>query len=761
MRLSNEWIVCLVFSQITLLLSSCANLKDNDDSDDACSTDGTCDENLRCVDGVCVPESTDGDADSDSDADADGDTDADGDGDTDADADGDGDADADGDGDADADGDTDGDADGDTDGDADGDSDGDADGDTDTDVGDDTDTDADDDTDADSDMDTDTDVPWIAFASPSDGATIEDSVDFKATSSSDVVFAKYFVRQESDWIELKCSGGSTTGEGLYSWEELISAVAYTPIECPALAKVYMSQCILESARGTSDLFLKAGNPTGNKWRAEMEGYAEKITLVTPSEPQGTDWCMWRTPEDAVKGYWVFIGRSVYDGWEAHCDDPIGYLNHIKECGYATDPDYVNKVSSFFTEAQDLIDNAKEPDTDCVGTWSEQFAFTYTFGEKGAHDLRVEGYDASGTLIAWDEISVTVGGQVEPNGITVCVDPGHGGEDPGAVGCSMEEADVVLDVSLKLRDELEEAGYTVIMTRSTDVFVSLTGRASYANSNGADFFVAIHANANSGTPASGTETFCCEGASAASFALRDKIQSEMVSAWGLPNRGGKTANFSVLVNTAMPATLSELGFINNCSVDSLMLANDADRQSAAEAHRAALDNHLGFLRSSALKTNVLPSSTAGETTVWQQCDRIYLKAESGPIEQEISAGDDRFYAPVISADGKWVAYNGLTTGLYLYRVSDRATFRPGDGDFPAFSPDGHTLAFQKSTDDGHELIESDIMIINLDDTRFKALPVVTTPGELRQFPSFNADGTLSFHTAHGLQTVQNPIEVESY
>ena len=66
---------------------------------------------------------------------------------------------------------------------------------------------------------------------------------------------------------------------------------------------------------------------------------------------------------------------------------------------------------------------------------------------------------------------------------IAIDPGHGGTDPGAVGCDLEEAAVNLDISLKLRDELVGAGQTVVLTRSTDATTALSQRSSFANAQG--------------------------------------------------------------------------------------------------------------------------------------------------------------------------------------------------------------------------------------------------------------------------------------
>lgn len=175
---------------------------------------------------------------------------------------------------------------------------------------------------------------------------------------------------------------------------------------------------------------------------------------------------------------------------------------------------------------------------------------------------------------------------------IVIDPGHGGSDPGAVGCGLHEADVVLDVSLRTADLLRADGYTVHLTRSDDRFIGLSTRASFANDRGAARFVSIHANANAGTPATGTETFVYTSASSTSRTLGSRVQEEMIAAWGLRDRGLKTANFAVLRQTSMPASLSEMGFINNCGTDANRLGNAARRQEMAVAHYRAVVRSFG-------------------------------------------------------------------------------------------------------------------------------------------------------------------------
>jgi N-acetylmuramoyl-L-alanine amidase len=182
---------------------------------------------------------------------------------------------------------------------------------------------------------------------------------------------------------------------------------------------------------------------------------------------------------------------------------------------------------------------------------------------------------------------------------IVIDPGHGGGAPGASGNSLVEKVVVLDVARRFRDLLladdaDPAGggqWAVKMTRSDDTAVSLTARSAYANSLGASRFMSIHGNGFGDTSANGIETFSLsEGTPGA--ALRNLVQGEMISAWGLRDRGSKVANYAVLRETAMPAVLHELAFITNVT-DAKKLASPAERQKAAVAHLRAIQRHFGL------------------------------------------------------------------------------------------------------------------------------------------------------------------------
>ena len=148
-------------------------------------------------------------------------------------------------------------------------------------------------------------------------------------------------------------------------------------------------------------------------------------------------------------------------------------------------------------------------------------------------------------------------------VTVCLDPGHGGTDPGAVGDHYTEKAANLDVSFEARDYLEQVSGvdSVGMTRTTDVYVSLADRCVYANSGGYDRFMSQHHNAFN-TTVQGTETYChSDSLGGQSQDLRDEVHPEIIWAFAYNDRGTKAADFYVLRNTTMPSILGEGSFID--------------------------------------------------------------------------------------------------------------------------------------------------------------------------------------------------------
>lgn len=143
---------------------------------------------------------------------------------------------------------------------------------------------------------------------------------------------------------------------------------------------------------------------------------------------------------------------------------------------------------------------------------------------------------------------------------IVLDPGHGGEDPGAVSGEIFEKDINLAIALMVRDNLVgQEGITVSMTRDDDSFPSLTERAEFANKEDADLYVSIHANALEDETYSGLFTFY-HPAKRSSKKPAELIQNAASTASGAIDRGVRTENYVVLRETDMLAVLVETGFM---------------------------------------------------------------------------------------------------------------------------------------------------------------------------------------------------------
>ena len=188
--------------------------------------------------------------------------------------------------------------------------------------------------------------------------------------------------------------------------------------------------------------------------------------------------------------------------------------------------------------------------------------------------------------------------------TIVIDAGHGGQDTGTRNhaLKLDEKVFTLDVARQLAALLEREGYTVVMTRTDDRFVSLAERAEIAQRAQADLFVSIHFNSVEKSPAvRGTETFILTpryqrstGENVSSHSDRTVQRGNVADAWnavlgfqmqrqllerlGTFDRGLKRARFAVLRLVECPAVLVEAGYLSN---------DDEARQLATPAYRTAI------------------------------------------------------------------------------------------------------------------------------------------------------------------------------
>lgn len=144
--------------------------------------------------------------------------------------------------------------------------------------------------------------------------------------------------------------------------------------------------------------------------------------------------------------------------------------------------------------------------------------------------------------------------------TVVIDPGHGGHDRGAAVGYVFEKHMALDTARRVEQLLRAKGLKVVMTRSTDVFIPLPGRAAIGNRYGNAIFVSVHYNYSRGGSGHGLETYYCHNKS---YQLAGYIQAYLIQDTRMQNRGVKHANFHVIKNTTRnPAVLVECGFVSN-------------------------------------------------------------------------------------------------------------------------------------------------------------------------------------------------------
>jgi len=261
--------------------------------------------------------------------------------------------------------------------------------------------------------------------------------------------------------------------------------------------------------------------------------------------------------------------------------------------------------------------------------------------------------------------------------TVVIDPGHGGKDAGAVGAISKEKDLNLTVALLVGDYIKRncPDVTVIYTRERDVFVALNERANIANRANADVFISIHCNSTDSKSSSavGAETFVLgehkneanlevakkENAAILyeedadeqyghfdlnspeayialslfqqeyfnqSLQLAANVQEQFTKRVGRKDRGVQQAGFLVLVRTAMPSILIELGFISNAAEERFLASENGQVYMASAIYRAFRDFKASYEGENLVEQpaqpqtpSVAPVATQPETPTTSQPD----------------------------------------------------------------------------------------------------------------------------------------------
>ncbi|MCQ8784451.1 GBS Bsp-like repeat-containing protein [Streptococcus suis] len=203
---------------------------------------------------------------------------------------------------------------------------------------------------------------------------------------------------------------------------------------------------------------------------------------------------------------------------------------------------------------------------------------------GTYTVHLYYKDSNGGLTGAGGTTTHLSNPSAQRSYTVYIDPGHGGRDSGASYGGVHEKNLALSVSNKLRENLLQYGINVLMTRTGDYDVDFkTERSRMTNASNADLFISIHFNATGAgvSKATGIETYWYQydpeyqpkinkemhnnpTRLAESEILANKVQESLIKETGAVNRGVRRETFAVLRETAIPAILVELGFMDNPS-----------------------------------------------------------------------------------------------------------------------------------------------------------------------------------------------------
>jgi len=252
------------------------------------------------------------------------------------------------------------------------------------------------------------------------------------------------------------------------FEQLAARYATIPITFESLKPVTVAQWVLESGRGTSDLARDHLNFAGLKWRSEMVGFA---TPVQYDAHDGRDfYCKFASLDDFILGFWRFLARDPYEGWEEHAKkSPDHFIDFVGPIYNPSGQAYVDQVKLLVPEATKLL-------------------------------------SAAGTASTPVPVPVPAG---RPK--VIVIDPGHGGtaivggSSPNNAKCPNGELEKNWTLDFAKRTQtavLTKAlaagtNIKVILTRDRDVNIGLSARANVARANGASLFLSIHFNGFNG------------------------------------------------------------------------------------------------------------------------------------------------------------------------------------------------------------------------------------------------------------------------
>jgi N-acetylmuramoyl-L-alanine amidase len=305
--------------------------------------------------------------------------------------------------------------------------------------------------------------------------------------------------------------------------------------------------------------------------------------------------------------------------------------------------------------------------------------------------------------------------------TIVIDPGHGGEDPGALGKIAKEKDIVLAVALKLGQIINQnnSNIKIIYTRNTDVFIPLYERADIANKNHADLFISIHANANHNSEVYGAETYAMglytseknlevakkenavitlekdyttkyEGYdpnSAESFIIfslmqntfleqslefASYVQEQFVKSAQRTDRGVKQAGFLVLWKTTMPSVLIETGYISNPKEEKYLISKTGQEELANSIYKAFI-NYKNTIESRNTATKPFDSKSADHSDTVKNNDSICFKIQITSSKNQLNL-DNIFFKPCHNIKGNPHVEEYYSNNTYKYTIGNMSSYQ---------------------------------------------------------------------------------------
>lgn len=219
-------------------------------------------------------------------------------------------------------------------------------------------------------------------------------------------------------------------------------------------------------------------------------------------------------------------------------------------------------------------------------------------------------------------------------ITILIDPGHGGKDPGHLSVSsthLQEKDLNLIISKKIGHYLEHnlSKVTVLYTRTTDIYPSLDDRVKMANSKGVDYMMSVHCNGSDNTDIQGTETHIHNFDSKEAFKWALQIEKQFKTRAGRKSRGVKTDadighSLQILKFTKMPTILIECGFLTNVAEAAYLNSEYGQEIVSSAIFRATR----AFLKSAHPNIDFSPDAISGPSF------KVQIMSSIDPLEIDI-------------------------------------------------------------------------------------------------------------------------------